>query len=587
MKMSFVIPAYTREQRHFKMLFNDCIDSFVKFHGKDHEIIVVEDGGSMKAEVKAECERRGITCVVSEKNCGFPISVNKGIREASGEIIILVNNDIVFTQPVIEPFKKAFEVNGRIGIVGSLLLYPHGTIQHGGIVLVGRGFTHRGWHKTLNTAPEVHHAGYLIGVTGALFGIRKEMVEEIGMFNENYFLACDDTEYCLRAWSRDWRIYYSPAIRAIHAEGATRGRTDIEKIQHHREWYLKEMQTWNKFQTDLVNYDLSHTQEKVAQANAEILGIKIMTTQQGADRIVFEGATVTESTSKAVGNHKILVRRTGALGDVLLATGVIRKLKKDNPNSQIIISTVCGDIFKNNPHVSQVVRTTEGVEADKFYDLDLVYEMNPKMPIWEAYSRAVYGEAQFDATPEMFSTESDYSTLRAKMGSIDPVRDRVVVLHMAVSWSNRTWPRHHWSEVSRRLAGAGYKVVVVGRGGDYRSDLLNNTLNLVDYLNIHEVRELCKRAVAFVGVDSGMLHVAQTTDVPIVGIFTVANPKLRVVGRSSRTIALVPRSECRFCLHEKSPPVTFVECKFGTNHCLSEITPDDVIREVQASARQK
>jgi GT2 family glycosyltransferase/ADP-heptose:LPS heptosyltransferase len=551
----------------------------------DYEIIVCEDGGPKKEEVKQECERRGIRAIISSYNGGFAKNVNQGIRESSGEIVVLVNNDVQFTKPVTRKIRDSFEVNGRIGIVGSLLFYPHGTIQHGGIYILNNTFSHRGWHKTYVQAPEVHQPGYLMGCTGALLALRKEMIEEIGLLNEKYFLSCEDTEYCLRAWSRDWRVYYNPEVTAIHAEGHTRGKTHDEKIKYHREWWIKELDTWGKFQEDLSRYDLNRIQEKVTHANAEAMGVPIER-QMGADRMVFQGTGVIGVTDKKA-SKTILVRRTGALGDALLASGVIKKLKKDNPEAEIVVSSICGDVFRGNPNVSKVVRSLEGVQADKFYDLDLSYEMNPKVPVWEAYSRTVFGEAVLDASAiEMYSTELDWQTTKAKLGSINPDKDNVAVLHMGVGWPSRTWAKHSWQNVVSRLAQK-FKVIVIGRGGDFRADHMANVLNLVDHLSIFEVRELCARASVFVGMDSGMLHVAQTTDVPIVGLFTVANPTFRVVPRPTKTVALIPKSSCRFCLHEQNPPVTYVECKYKTNHCLIEITPDDVVSETEAIARMK
>jgi ADP-heptose:LPS heptosyltransferase len=183
----------------------------------------------------------------------------------------------------------------------------------------------------------------------------------------------------------------------------------------------------------------------------------------------------------------------------------------------------------------------------------------------------------------MISDSKNFESVRSKLPQVNFGKDRVVVLHMAISWANRTWPRPYWLEVSRNLSSRGYKVITVGKGADYRSDLYQNVINMVDRFTISETRELIKNASVFCGMDSGLLHVAQTTGVPIVGIFTVANPKYRIYPRKERTVAVVPKSDCRFCLHEQKAPVTFVGCKFNTNACLQDITPAiviDAIKEV-------
>lgn len=582
MKYSFVIPTYTGQQTHYKMLFNDCLDSFTKFNGTDHEIIVTEDGGAMQQAVKEECERRGIKCILHPENTGFPRNVNRGVKAATGDVVIIVNNDIIFTHPVLDGFKEAFDVHPRIGIVGALLFYPNGTIQHGGILKHGAGFHHRGYQKHLIHAPEVQQPGYLIAVTGALFGIKREMFDQIGLFKDDYFLACDDTEYCMRAWTFDWRSYYSPKIRAIHVEGGTRGARVEDKIKYYRQWWIEENKTCKKFQIDILKFDLPSIHSKVASANIEVMGVT-MAEPEPLQKMVFEGQQTPPPKSQTV-----LIRRTAALGDLIMATGVIKAVKKKHPDARIIVSTVCGDVLKNNPNVDLVVKSPEGIQANHFYDLDMSYENNPITPVWEAYSKTAFGEVIPEASQiEMFSGDAEYNTVKFKLGSIDPARDRVILVHMSVSWGNRTWPRHQWLEVSRKLVEIGYKVIVIGRGGDFKSDLYPNVLNLVDYLSLGEIRELCKRSACFVGMDSGMLHIAQTTDVPIVGLFTVANPQYRIIKRTSRTIALIPSSPCKFCLHRKNPPVTYVDCQYGDNHCLKEITSDQVVKEVTDCARKR
>lgn len=581
MKISWIIPTVNQ----YNLLFNGCIDSFTKHHGKDHEIIVIDDGSQpvVQEQIQGECQRRNIKCILNQKNSGFSTTVNKGIRASTGDIVVLVNNDIVFTQPIEKQIQDAFERHPRIGVVGSLLFYPHGTIQHAGIITPdGCSFTHRGWHKTLDQAPEVLNPGYFFAVTGALFSIKRTMLDEIGLLNENFFIAFEDTEMCLRAWKNDWRVFYDPKIQAIHAEGATRGRVDSDKQTKYRQWYLKELETLGKFRVEIKKYDLNRIFGAVSRCNAELTRLPSSPDVE-AERIVFGGSS---PVMLADDSPKIAVRRLGAIGDVLFTTGVIRQIKIKNPKHKIIVSTAFPDVFRGNPNVETVVRSLDGVKVEKVYDLDLVYENNPKMPIWEAYARSVFGNCDFDVRPEMFSGDGDLLSVKQKLaGAVDLNLDSVIVVHMSTSWPSRMWPQESWNEVTKALSGCGYKVVVVGSGKDFRSEMFYNVYNMHEKFNILEIRELCKRAKAFVGMDSGMLHIAQTTEIPIVGLFTVANPKYRIFNRANKTVALVPKLECRFCLHEQKPPVTFVSCKYGSNHCLHDITPNDVIQTIKDIAR--
>jgi GT2 family glycosyltransferase len=334
MKLSFVIPTVNQ----YKLLFDQCVSSFRQHHGDEHELIVVDDGstafqdrtpivGSAQKMVEEECLRRGVKFLKNDVNSGFAVTVNKGIRAATGDIITVINNDIKFTHSITKGIVESFSKDEKIGIAGALLFYPDGTIQHGGMQVVGdAAFTHRGWHRKIDQAPEVSKPSYLIGVTGAVFSLRKQMIDEIGAFREDYFLACEDTEFCLRAWSKGWRVYYNPEIQAIHLEGATRGRTDVEKQRKHRAWYIKEQQTFQRFRADLKKLSIPDINRQVALANGIAPTQRIPSDRDGnAEKIVFgSDAQVSVDQSSLKESESIFIRRSGALGDVLMETGVVR-----------------------------------------------------------------------------------------------------------------------------------------------------------------------------------------------------------------------------------------------------------------------
>lgn len=557
MKISFVIPTINQID-----MVDKCLSTLRQFNKDVHEIIVIDDGSNdqTKEAVSAICVKHEAVFLSNYRNVGFSNTVNRGIDLASGDIAVLVNNDIVFTTDITEELSRVFALDPLIGIVGGLLMYPHGTIQHGGVVRVGTNFTHRGWHKNLHDSPEVSVPSYLLCVTGALYAIRKTMTNRIGVMNPKYFLACEDTELCLRAWNIGWRVYYSPKVTAIHAEGGTRGNTQETKMKVGREWLVKENETGRLFREDLKSFNLDALDEKVRFSNGEQERKKLSSIKE---------------TSGVIG-----VNRRAALGDVLLTTGIIRALKQRYPNHDIHVSTLITEIFKNNPYVSKVVTDKSQLVANIMIDLDMVYEKNPKMSVIDAYGREAFGDQSgLDLRPELFSCEADKHRVMTKIPP-DFWNSRYVVVHMAVSWQNRTWQRQKWLKVIEMCVRNNERVVVVGRGGDFLPDPMPGVFNAINALNLAETRELIKHAKCFVSMDSGILHVAMTTETPVVGLFTCANPEYRLFPRGAKTVALIPKVSCRFCLHEENPPVTFVGCKVNTFQCLNDITYQDVVAAI-------
>jgi ADP-heptose:LPS heptosyltransferase len=146
-----------------------------------------------------------------------------------------------------------------------------------------------------------------------------------------------------------------------------------------------------------------------------------------------------------------------------------------------------------------------------------------------------------------------------------------------VSWENRTWPLNFWHQLVKDLLDKGFKIVIVGRKKDFSCEGDPRVINCLSNLTLAQIRELMILAKLFIGPDSALMHIAMTTQVPIVALFTVTDPQYRVT-RRSKVISVIPTSSCRFCLHDTNSCVTKLACRFSTNHCLQEITPEKVLQ---------
>lgn len=558
MKVSFVIPTINQTT-----MVDECLSSLRKFH-QDEEVVVVDDGSTEAVceYVRALCVKYNAKFMHNHTNRGFSGSVNRGMDSCTGDIFVLTNNDIVFTQNVSKALVDNFKRDETIGIIGGLLFYPNQTIQHGGVVhLHTHVFVHRSWHKKIEEAPESNKSEFMITVTGALYAIRRKMSETIGLLNDQYFLAYEDTEYSLRAWARGWKVLYCPDVQAIHAEGATRGRTPELKKAKSPEWYAKELQTEAIFKRDLEKLNLPYLKRVVDNSNSGLRSSKL---------------EIMKDSCGVIG-----INRAGALGDVLMLTGIVRRLKELHPKFDIHVATFTPGVLFKNKNITKIVKSKNQLMANIIYDLDLVYESNPKMNTIQAYANYVFGNEApplVDLRPEMYSSESDLHSLIVKLPP-RTVNGKFVVVHPGVGWKNRTWQKHKWTSVINNLADKGFKIVVIGAGSDFIPEDRFNVINAREKLNLAEIRELCKAATVFIGMDSGMFHIAMTTETNVIGLFTVANPEFRTHhGRTGKTIAMVPQVPCRFCLHEEKAPVTFCDCTNVKKYtCLDDLSPSKII----------
>lgn len=557
MKFSFVIPTVKQTT-----LVRDCIASIRKHedHNGDYEIIVVEDGSDEETQnwLRGYCDREGVKFIAKKENRGFSHTVNVGMKHAVGDYIVLLNNDVLLIKPILSRIESAFQKDPKIGVVGAKLLYPDMRVQHAGVVLAemyGRKtFLHANCFAP-RSHPAVSQSQYFISVTGALYVIRRKAYEELGSFNESYFLSCEDTEYSLRCWQQGWRVFYAADVEATHQEGGTRGNNDETKLKKGRQWFLRERETLSKFNEDLRKFSITEY-----QAMVEILNMPV--------------------TPGTVGSPRILVKRAGALGDVLQTTPIVRRLREVYGGEAVInVATASPMAYANNPHVNAVLPSNTPVTAyDKVVDLDLVYERAPEVHVIDAYSMAAFGDCDYDRSTTLNYLPLDDEVIDRRLAECGPVdMTKAVVIHMAVTWKNRTWPLELWRKLIDDLNGAGIAVIQVGAGSDFVLPTRQGLYDMTRRLTIPQVAALIARARCFIGNDSGLLHVAGTTKTPIVGIFTSVRGQYRVPFREgyygAKCAIVEPDISCKGCHHRELPPVIFSDCRRGDYACLGLVTP--------------
>lgn len=230
MKVLAVVPTYLSEPGELEVI-EVCLRT-LRDTAPDAEVLVVDDGSPHRAlvdELAGICARLESELVVQPSNEGFSATVNVGLRRAleSGQDAVLVNADIEFFESgwlermVAQPTTDG---EGLASVVGALLLYPSGLIQHGGVFfsLLHRVFDHR-FRYGPGDLPEAQRA-FLCPVTGALQLIRHEALTEVGIYDEEFRLGWEDVDYCLRVFQSGRECVYQPKVRAFHHESLFRGR---------------------------------------------------------------------------------------------------------------------------------------------------------------------------------------------------------------------------------------------------------------------------------------------------------------------------------------------------------------------------
>lgn len=275
------------------------------------------------------------------------------------------------------------------------------------------------------------------------------------------------------------------------------------------------------------------------------------------------------------------------LGDAIMATPIPRLLRAADPNVDIDVMTEMTAVFCSNPHIRGILPYGTPVSPDRYSRiivLDRAYEMRPKMHASHAYALETFGTDDFDLTPELFSGGSDIASSAKQAGEI-PTPYIAIHARNQRTWPSRNIPEPFWRSVVNAILGkTGHCVVAVGDGDDHRfDDISTRVFSLVGKLNLHQTCGIISRAKAFVGFDSGLLHVAACTPTPIVGLFSTALPEYRAPLRAdSMFVGILSDVPCAGCQHNESPPVLDYVCRRGDNICINGFSVESVISALQS-----
>lgn len=225
---SIVIPAFNHSATTDACLGAVTDTLPADFRG---EILVIDDASTDDTpEMLARWVSRDarVRVIRNASNLGFLDSCNRAAEDATGEILVFLNNDTLPRPGWLPPLLRTLAEAPGAGAVGGKLLYPDGTLQEaGGIIFndasgcnVGRGDPSPD-RPAYNMLREVDYC------SGALLATPRDLFLSLGGFDPRYRPAYyEDTDYCFTLWDRGYRVFYQPQSEIVHLEGVTSG-TDL------------------------------------------------------------------------------------------------------------------------------------------------------------------------------------------------------------------------------------------------------------------------------------------------------------------------------------------------------------------------
>lgn len=248
-RVSLLIPTRDRVD-----LLRNCVRTILeRTDYPDIEIVIIDNDSEQPEtldyfrEVSAD-KRVKILKVSGPFN--FSRLNNLAARQATGQVIGLVNNDIEVSDGGWLREMVSHALRPQVGAVGAKLLYGDGRVQHGGVIL-GIGGIAGHFHRFADRADYGYFgrasvAQNLSAVTAACLLLRRSVFEEVGgLDEENLAVAFNDVDFCLRIRERGYRLVWTPFAELFHLESATRGSDETEaRRPHFRREMLYMMKRW-------------------------------------------------------------------------------------------------------------------------------------------------------------------------------------------------------------------------------------------------------------------------------------------------------------------------------------------------------
>jgi GT2 family glycosyltransferase len=227
-KTSVIIVTYNSEDT-----IGECLASLDAQDYLDFEVILVDNASSdrTRAIVSSYKPRFPLKTVFLDKNSGFTGANNIGLSCSKGELIALLNPDAKAEPGWLKALSDGIARRSDVGICTSkILTWDSKTIDSAGDMMLtslrafkrGEGRGSDGYDKEC----------MVFAACGAGAMYKRRMLDEIGFFDEDFFIQCEDTDLSFRAQLAGWKVLYAPEARVLHKVGHSIGRASERNVYY-------------------------------------------------------------------------------------------------------------------------------------------------------------------------------------------------------------------------------------------------------------------------------------------------------------------------------------------------------------------
>jgi len=208
----------------------DCLDSLERQTIHDFEVIVVDNSGWGRVR-QSGAARAWVAVIENERNVGFGAAINQAFHRSRAPFMATLNDDAVACPGWIEALLHAIELRPDVGMCACrIVLAEDGRLDSAGLLIAPDGSSKQRGH---GERPELFgRAEEALLPSGCAAIYRRSMLESVGLFDEEFFLYCEDTDLGLRARRAGWKCMYVPEAVVEHRYSHSAGRASALKAYY-------------------------------------------------------------------------------------------------------------------------------------------------------------------------------------------------------------------------------------------------------------------------------------------------------------------------------------------------------------------
>ncbi len=234
-------------------LLRDCLRSVLAERERPLEVVVVDNASTDGSPEMVAREFPAVCLISNPRNRGFAVASNQGIAATRAPAVLSLNPDTVVQPGAIATLAAFLDRHPEVGAVGPKIRRPDGSLDLAArrafpspavalfrLSLLSRLFARHpamGRYNLTDRSPDVEQE--IDAGTAACLMFRRAALEQVGAYDEDFFMYGEDLDLCYRLKARGWRIVYLPAAVVLHYKGqSSRQRSNAMIREFHRSMWI-------------------------------------------------------------------------------------------------------------------------------------------------------------------------------------------------------------------------------------------------------------------------------------------------------------------------------------------------------------